>query len=139
MGEHSFMDQYMQSPETPPPRGFSLAALFLLLTTAGVVAALARNASLHAEWPDWRLNGYSTLIVAHVVIGSVIGGIVGFFVGLSYRRRTRGSLIGSGVGACSGGLCAGIAAAGASLWVFLFGSVTLITLGALARINRRRN
>ncbi len=132
------MDQYTEAPEAPPPRGFSLAALFLLLTTAGVVAALARSASLQAEWPDWRLNGYSTLIVAHVAIGSVIGGVVGFFVGLSYKRRRRGCLIGSGVGACSGGLCAGIAAAGASLWMFLFGSVALITLGALSRLNRRR-
>ena len=132
------MDQYMQTPEAPPPRGFSLAALFLLLTTAGVVAALARNASLHAEWPNWQLNGYSTLIVAHVAIGSVIGGAVGFFVGLSYKRRGRGCLIGSGVGVCSGGLCAGIAAAGASLWMFFFGSLTLIALGTLARLNRRR-
>ncbi len=136
MGEHSFMDQYVRPPQASPPRGFSLAALFLLLTTAGVVAALARNASLNT---NWRLNEQSTFVLVHVLIGVIVGACVGLFVGLSYPRRLAGSLIGASVGAVSGGICAGVATAGASLWVFASGAMAIVLLGILVRLGQRRN
>lgn len=135
MSEHSFMEEYVR-PEQTPPRGFSLAALFLLLTTAGIVAALARNASLNT---NWQLNEQTKFVLLHAAMGVVAGACVGFFVGSSYMHRARGSLIGGSVGAATGGICAGIAAAGASLWVFVVGAVALVSLGVLARVNQSRS
>lgn len=134
MVEHSFMEEYVRPPQAPSPRGFSLAALFLLLTTAGVVAALARNASLNT---DWQLNNFSILVLGHAVLGVVFGGIVGFFVGISYPRPMKGGAIGATAGSLSGGISASIAAAGASLWIFVVGAIALVSLGVLVRWTRR--
>lgn len=136
MGEHAFMEEYVRPPEPPSPRGFSLAALFLLLTTAGVVAALARNASLNT---NFELNERGKLVFAHAAFGALVGAAVGFFVGRSYPRRRAGGMIGASVGAFSGGICAGVAAAGASFWLFVVGAVALLSLGILSRVVHRRD
>ena len=129
--EHSFMDQYVQRPP-PPPRGYSLAALFLLVTTSGIIAALARSATLHVEW---KIDGG---IVAHAAIGLLIGVAVGSLTAHAYPRRLQGQLLGGAVGGVTGGVCAAVAAAGASLWLYLLGALALVGMGLLARFGQQR-
>lgn len=131
MAEHAFMDEYVREPP-PPPRGYSLAALFLLVTTAGIIAALARNASMQINWK------IDVGLVAHAALGCVLGVIIGSITAQSYPRRLTGQLIGAAVGALTGGVCAAVAASGVSSWLYLIGGLVLIGMGALARFGQRR-
>ena len=135
MSEHSFMDDYTRPPATPPARGYSLAALFLLVTTAGIVAALARNASLGS---DWKLQANTVFVLVHAAVGLVAGAAVGFVTGLAYPRSTAGALLGASIGGLTGGICVAIVAAGASFWLFLAGGAALVLMGACARFGQRR-
>lgn len=132
MTQHSFMDEYVREP-APPPRGYSLAALFLLVTTAGIIAALARSATEHVS--EWRFNGE---IAGHAVLGFFIGATIGSITAQSYPRRLSGQLLGVAIGGFMGGACAVVAAAGASSWLYLVGAMALIGMGALARFGQRR-
>ena len=129
--EHAFMDEYVKPPP-PPPRGYSLAALFLLVTTSGIIAALARSATLHVEWK------IDAAIVAHAAMGLAIGAVVGSLTAHAYPRRLNGQLLGGAVGGVTGGICAAVAAAGASLWLYLLGALALVGMGLLARFGHRR-
>jgi len=131
VAEHAFMDEYVREPP-PPPRGYSLAALFLLVTTAGIVAALARSASMQI---NWKIDAG---LVVHAGLGFFVGAVVGSITAQSYPRRLIGQLLGAAVGGLTGGVCAAVAAAGASSWLYLIGSLGLIGMGALARFGQRR-
>ncbi|HVW38424.1 MAG TPA: hypothetical protein VHB99_14005 [Pirellulales bacterium] len=131
MAEHAFMDEYVQPP--PPPRGYSLAALFLLVTTAGIVAALARSATERII--EWKFDGE---VAAHAAIGLLVGAIVGFTTAQAYPRRLQGLFLGMATGAATGAVCATVAALGASLWLYLLGALALIAMGGFARFGQRR-
>ncbi|HUY33934.1 MAG TPA: hypothetical protein VMV69_14400 [Pirellulales bacterium] len=125
MAEESPFDVELNVARPATPRGFSLAGLFLLVTTAGVVSALARGA-----W-DTQTEGY--LVSIHAAIGSVVGAGLGLWTGLHYPRRLPAAMIGMAVGALTGGACAAVAAAGTNGWLFVGGSAGIIVLGLLAR------
>jgi hypothetical protein len=131
LAEHSFMDEYVQPP--PPPRGYSLAALFLLVTTAGIVAALARSATEHVI--EWK---FDSAIAAHAAIGLLVGAIVGFTTAQAYPRRLQGLFLGMATGGITGAVCATVAALGASFWLYLLGALALIAMGGFARFGHRR-
>ena len=135
MSEHSFMDDYVRPPSTPPARGYSLAALFLLVTTSGIVAALLRNASLQT---DWKAGADNRFLVVYGAIGCVVGAVVGFVSGLAYPRAREGALLGALAGGLTGGICSGIALAGASIWIFLMGGAALVAMGICARVGHHR-
>jgi peptidoglycan/LPS O-acetylase OafA/YrhL len=123
-GESPFSEETkVARPATP--RGFSLAALFLLVTTAGVVSALARGA--------WDTETEGDVLSIHATVGFVLGGGLGLWTGLYYPRRLPASMIGMAVGAVTGGICAAVAAAGTNGWLFVGGSAGIIALGLLAR------
>ncbi len=111
------------------PRGFSLAALFLLVTTAGVVSALARGA--------WDTETEGNVLAIHAAIGFVLGGTLGLWTGLYYPRRLPASIIGMAAGAVKGCACSAVAAAGTNGWLFVGGSAGIIALGLLARRGQR--
>lgn len=119
-------------PRDPAPssQGYSLASLFLLVTTAGVVAGLARNIA--------QTQIDAMVLAVHAGIGSLIGCIAGAVIGFSYPRRLRGMLLGSFVGWLTGGVCAALAAAGGSPWLFGLGALALLTLGFASRWIHRR-
>jgi len=123
-GESPFgEDLKVERPATP--RGFSLAAMFLLVTTAGVISALARGA--------WNTETEGDILSLHAAIGFMLGGGLGFWTGLYYPRRFPASMIGMAVGAVTGGICAAVAAAGTNGWLFVGGSAGIIVLGLLSR------
>lgn len=132
MAEHSFMDEYVREP-APPPRGYSLAALFLLVTTAGIIFALFRSATEHVS--QWRFNGE---IAVHSIVGVFVGAAIGSITAQAYPRRLSSQLLGVAVGGLVGGICAAVAAAGASSWLYLVGALALIGMGVLARFGQRR-
>jgi hypothetical protein len=115
----------LPSARPATPRGFSLAALFMLVTTAGVVSALARS--------GWDTKTETWILSLHAAVGFVLGGILGLWTGLYYPRRLPAAMIGTIVGAVTGGVCAFIAAAGTNGWLFVGGSAGIIALGFLAR------
>lgn len=112
-------------------RGFPLTTVFLLVTTAAVVLALAGTARQ-------RMGGHNADTIAVVCfVGFVVGGIVGFFSGSSEGRPGSLNLTTSTAGAVTGVACGFILWLGASFWLFLGGSAILIVLGALAGRTRR--
>jgi peptidoglycan/LPS O-acetylase OafA/YrhL len=125
MTEQSPYDMELASTRPATPRGFSLAALFLLVTTASVVFALASSA-WDTQTEPWELS-------IHAAVGFVLGGALGLWTGLYYPRRLPAALIGSAVGAVTGCVCAVVAAAGTNGWLFVGGSAGIIVLGLLAR------
>lgn len=121
-------------PRDPAPssQGYSLASLFLLVTTAGVIAGLARNIA--------QTQIESLVLAIHAAIGTLLGSIAGAVIGFGYPRRLRGMLLGSFVGSLTGGVCAALAAAGGSPWLFGLGALALLTLGFASRwIHRRKS
>ncbi|HJT31914.1 MAG TPA: hypothetical protein VJ783_07655 [Pirellulales bacterium] len=120
-------------PRDPAPssQGYSLASLFLLVTTAGVIAGLARNIA-QTQVESW-------VLAIHAAVGSLLGCIAGAVIGFSYPRRLRGMLLGFFVGGWTGGVCAALAAAGGSPWLFGLGALALLTLGFASRWIRRRD
>lgn len=120
-------------PRDPAPssQGYSLASLFLLVTTAGVVAGLARNIA-QTQVESW-------VLASHAAVGSLLGSIAGAAIGFSYPRRLRGMFLGSFVGSLTGGICAALAAAGGSPWLFGLGALALLTLGFASRWIHRRD
>jgi hypothetical protein len=119
------LDAVVVSARPTSPRGYSLSALFLLVTTAGVVSALARGA--------WDTKTESWILAIHAAGGLVLGGILGLCTGLNYPRGFAAAMIGMTVGAIIGSICATVAAAGTNGWLFVFGSAGIIALGFLAR------
>ena len=101
----------------------------LLVTTAGVVSALARSA--------WETETEGDILSIHAAIGFMLGGGLGLWTGLYYPRRFPASMIGLAVGAVIGGICAAVAAAGTNGWLFVSGSAGIIALGLLARRGQR--
>jgi hypothetical protein len=114
--------------QTMPSGGYSLAALFLLVTATAIVLAIvgASTSNQNQTQGEW--------IVAHAVVGAFFGGAIGFWTALSYRRRRSNIAIGSFAGAITGGACAAAAAAGASFWLFVGGSVGLVLFGLADRL-----
>jgi hypothetical protein len=129
MAEQSPFAEETNVARPATPQGFSLAALFLLVTTAGVVSALARGA--------WNTETESDILSIHAAIGFMLGGGLGLWTGLYYPRRLPAAIIGVAVGAVTWGVCAAVAAAGTNGWMFVGGSVGVIVLGLLARRGHR--
>ncbi|HVC98606.1 MAG TPA: hypothetical protein VND64_33375 [Pirellulales bacterium] len=127
-GESPFSAE-MKVVRPATPRGFSLAAMFLLVTTAGVVSALARGA--------WNTETEGYVLSIHAAIGVALGGGLGLWTGLYYPRRFPASMIGMAAGAVTGGTCSVVAAAGTNGWLFVGGSAGIIALGLLARRGQR--
>ncbi|MEX2122036.1 MAG: hypothetical protein WD847_20820 [Pirellulales bacterium] len=114
-------------------RGFPLTTVFLLVTTAAVILALAGAARQ-------RMGGHNPEDVAAICfVGFIVGGIVGFFSGSSEPRRGPFNLATSMAGALTGTACAFVLLLGASFWLFLGGGALLVLLGALAGRTRRAN
>jgi hypothetical protein len=122
------LDAEVLSARPATPRGFSLAALFLLVTTAGVVSALARGA--------WDTQTEPGILAIHAAVGLVMGGGLGLWTGFYYPRRFPAAMIGMAVGAMTGCVCATVAAAGTNGWLFVGGSAGIMALGFLARRGR---
>lgn len=124
-------DRSIAREPLPASQGYSLASLFLLVTTAGVIAGLARNIT--------QAEVETSVVLIHGGIGSFLGFIVGAVIGFGYPRRFRGMLLGAFVGWLTGGVCAALAAAGGSPWLFGLGALALLTLGFASRWIHRRD
>lgn len=109
-------------------QGYSLTALFLLVTTAALVLGLASSTDGRA------ISRVDDIVVAQIVLGAMFGGGVGCAAAAAYPRRGRSLLIGLFTGAGTGGVCAFSAAAGASIWLYLAGAAGLLLLGAISLI-----
>jgi hypothetical protein len=123
-GESPFsVEDKVARPATP--RGFSLAALFLLVTTAAWFRRwLAVLGTPRPRGPSCRSMPPS---------GSCWEVVLDCGPASTTRAGLPASMIGLAVGAVTRGICAAVAAAGTNGWLFVGGSAGIIALGLLAR------
>jgi hypothetical protein len=79
----------------PLRRGYSLSALFLLMATIAVMAAMASSLPAWGKIP-WDVT------TANLVIGFLGGALIGGTIGIHYERRVRSTATGAAVGAAAG-------------------------------------
>jgi hypothetical protein len=92
------------SPAKQNHRTYPLALLFLILTSAAILAAVAGPLLRAIDWEDATADVPYVLIVALVSIAC--GGLLGMIVGLYQFHRLPGALAGLAIGSALGPLAA---------------------------------
>ena len=111
----------------PLRRGYSLAALFLLMATIAVVAAMASSV------PSWSKVAWNVAI-PNLVVGFLGGAILGGTLGIHYERRIRSTLAGIAMGAVVGLVAGALTIAEFSPLMALMQCAVLLALAVVVRI-----
>src|SRR5688500_10032537 len=84
----------------PLRRGYSLAAVFLLIATIAVLASMARSVSMRNV--PWEV------LAPNLAMGILGGGLIGGTIGIQYQQRVRSTIIGIMGGSLTGLVAAAI-------------------------------
>jgi hypothetical protein len=111
----------------PLRRGYSLAAVFLLVATIAVLTAMARSV-FTIKQPPWEV------FIPNLIIGLLGGALIGGTVGIHYERRVRSTLCGILVGGIAGQMGAAITVADFSPAAAFINCGVLILLAVFVRL-----
>jgi hypothetical protein len=123
-----------------PKRGFTIAALMLLIavTAIGLAAARTTGQALGTSLAtsvltQWQYEEGVEALKARAVGGAVIGIFAGFVVGITRSRRVEGIIMAVPVAAVAGGLAAACLTQRENVPLVLVGSVVVVLLGVVVR------
>lgn len=111
----------------PLRRGYSLAALFVLMATIAVLAAMASSV------PSWQKVAWNVAI-PNLVVGFLGGALLGGTIGIHYERRARSMIAGIFVGAAAGLIGGALSFADFNPFMALLQCAVLVALAVLVRL-----
>jgi hypothetical protein len=111
----------------PLRRGYSLAAVFLLIATIAVLLAMARSAFSLKAVPEEVLG-------ANLLVGFLGGALIGGSIGIQYQRRVRSTVCGILTGGLAGLVAGVITVADFSVSAALIDCGLLIALAIVVRL-----
>ena len=111
----------------PLRRGYSLAALFLLIATVAVLAAMASTIPLTGNMPD-------AVVTANLIVGFLGGALIGGTIGIHYERRIRSTAVGALVGSLAGLTGGALTVSNFSPFMALVQSAVLVGLAVAVRM-----
>ena len=121
----------------PERRGYSLKALFLLVTLCAVFASLLHSGiQRHREA---RMHSRPTVpaVIAVAVVSLVVGSAIGGMSGLSHPPRVKNALLGALTGTLSGGAAAALIVCPPRWQAILPGCLVLLIMGGITRWTAR--
>jgi hypothetical protein len=108
-------------------RGYSLAALFLLIATVAVLAAMASSV------PAWNKIPWG-VATPNLLIGFIGGSMIGGTTGIQYERRLRSTLVGMLVGSQAGMIAAALSISNFNPFMAFLQCAVLVMLALLVRL-----
>jgi hypothetical protein len=111
----------------PLRRGYSLAALFLLIATVAVLAAMASTIPLSGNVPDG-------VVAANLIVGFLGGALIGGTIGIHYERRIRSTAVGALVGSLAGLTGGALTVSNFSPFMAVVQSAVLVGLAVAVRM-----
>lgn len=92
----------MNAPQSEGRRTYPLALLFLILTSAAILAAVAGPLLRGIDWSE--VGDHLPEVAIAIVVSILCGSLLGMILGLYHFHRATGVFIGAAVGAAVGPL-----------------------------------